>query len=306
MQEEMENVQDVDGVEVLRDQAALSIIVKAEIDSQILTAQKFPRSIKKVLDKILSIATINEDVAQSCTFALPRGKNKDGTEKILTGPSVRLAEIVFSSYGNIRGGARVIHNDGKSITAQGICHDLETNACITIEVKRSILQNVWETRNGKRVKTGKMETMTEDMQIVTGNAACAIAFRNSTFKIFPAALLDNIHDQVKLVAMGTEATLTKRRDTTLKYLAAKQVSEERIFAAIDVNGIEDIDLEKLATLRGMCTLIKNGEGTAAELFPEPKKTPEEKGEGLNRATEDAIKKQAEKATGKKSEKVEPK
>jgi hypothetical protein len=296
--EQTENVQEIDGVEVLKDQAALSLIVKAEIDSQIATAQAFPRSIKKVMDKIMSIATINEDVAQSCTFALPRGKNKDGTDKILTGPSVRLAEIVFSSYGNIRGGARIIHNDGKAVTAQGICHDLETNACITIEVKRSILQNVWETRNGKRVKTGKMETMSEDMQIVTGNAACAIAFRNSTFKIFPAALLDNIHDQVKLVAMGTEATLTKRRETTLKYLAAKQVPEERIFAAIEVNGIEEIDLEKLAILRGMCTLIKNGESTTAELFPEPKKSDKEKGDAASKATEDAIKTAAAKAAKK--------
>jgi len=287
-----ENVSQVDSVEVLKDEAALSLVLKAEIDTQIATAKAFPRSIKAFMDRTMSIATINEDVAQSCAYALPRGN------KTLEGPSVRLAEIVVGSYGNIRAGMRVIHNDGKTITAQGICHDLETNTCITLEVKRSILQNVYE--GGK--KTGRMQTMTEDMQVVTGNAACAIAFRNAVFKVVPSALVADIYEKVKEVAKGTAETLPTRRKKALDYLHSLGVKDDQICRALGLKAIEDIDLEKLSVLRGMCTLIKNQEGTVAELFPD-KKTPKEKADKATTATEDAIKKAQEKANGKQADEM---
>ena len=288
--EQNDNVTQVNSVEVLKDDAQLSLVLKAEIDTQIATAKAFPRSIKAFMDKTMSIATINEDVAQSCAYALPRGG------KTLEGPSVRLAEIVVSSYGNIRAGARVIHNDGRKITAQGICHDLETNTCVTVEVSRSILQNVWEpdpTRPGKNRKTGRMETMTEDMQVVTGQAACAIAFRNAVYKVVPAALIQDIYDKIKEVAKGTAETLPTRRKKALDYLHSLGVKDEQICQVLELKSVEDIDLEKLATLRGMCTLIKNQEATVAELFPKP--DPKTKANKATTATEDAIKKAQEKA-----------
>jgi hypothetical protein len=296
---ESENVNQVNSVEVLKDEAALSLVLKAEIDTQIATAKAFPRSIKQFIDKTMSIATINEDVAQSCAYALPRGN------KVLEGPSVRLAEIVVGAYGNIRAGMRVVHNDGKTITAQGICHDLESNSCVTLEVKRSILQNVWEpdpNKPGKNRKTGRLETMSEDMQVVTGNAACAIAFRNAVYKIVPSALIQDIYEKVKEVAMGTAETLPARRKKALDYLHSLKVTDEQICRALEIKAVEDIDLEKLSVLRGMCTLIKNGEGTVAELFP-AKPTPKDKADKATTAAEKAIKDAQNKANGKPADEM---
>lgn len=226
---------------------ALSLITKAEIDVQISTAKAFPRSIKMFLDKAMSIATVNENVAASCNYALPRGG------KSLEGPTVRLAEIVCSAYGNIRSGARVIANDGKTITAQGICHDLETNNCVTVEVKRRITG-----------KDGK--TFNEDMQTVTGNAACAIAFRNAVFKVIPSAIVNDVYEATKKVARGTAETLVARRDKAVAYFKEMGIKEAQICSALDIKKIEDIDLDKLSTLRGMVALINNGESTIQELF----------------------------------------
>ena len=234
-------------IEVIPSEAALSLITKAEIDMQISTAKAFPRSIKMFMDKALSIATVSDSVAASCSYALPRGG------KALEGPSVRLAEIVCSSYGNIRSGARVISNDGKTITAQGVCHDLETNNSVTVEVKRSILD-----KYGKPFK--------EDMQVVTGNAACAIAYRNAVFKVIPSALISDIYDKTKEVARGTAETLPQRRDKAVKYFKDQGITEQQICDILQIKRIEDIDLDKLQTLRGMVTLIKNGESTLQELF----------------------------------------
>lgn len=249
----MENNNNVTSVELAERQipnaaeTALFLITKAEIDTQIATAKAFPRSITLFMSKAESIATVNEDVAASCNYALPRGG------KSIEGPSVRLAEIVVSAYGNIRSGARVIDNDGKTITAQGICHDLEANNCVTVEVKRRITD-----RNGK--------TLTEDMQVVIGNAACAVAFRNAVFKVIPSALIEGIYEKTKLVAKGTAATLLKQREKALKYFYEQGVKDEQICQVLNIKKVEDIDIELLSTLRGFVTAVKNGESTIKDIF----------------------------------------
>lgn len=226
---------------------SLYLITKAEIDNQISTAKAFPRSLQTFMQSALSMSTLTEDIAQSCTYAVPRsGKN-------IEGPSVRLAEIVSSTYGNIRAGARVIENDGKTITAQGICHDLESNYCVTVEVKRKITN-----------KTG--QTFSDDMQVVTGNAACAIAFRNAVFKVIPAAIVSGIYEQVKLVAKGTAQTLVERRTKAVNWFNENGVTNNQICTVLELKKIEDIDLDKLSILSGMRSAIKNGESSLKEIF----------------------------------------
>lgn len=240
-------------ITVIETDQSVSLLSKAEIDVQISTAKAYPRSLKLFFDKALSMATLNEDIAASCTYALPRAG------KSLEGPSVRLAEIVVSAFGNIRAGARVVANDGKWITAQGICHDLESNSCTTIEVKRKITD-----------KTGK--TYNEDMQTVTGNAANAIAYRNAVFKVVPSALVVDIWEKAKEVARGTAETLVKRREKAVEYFRSLGITDKQICEALDIKKIEDIDLDRLSTLTGMKSAIKNGESTAQELFAPPPAT----------------------------------
>lgn len=228
-------------------QTAMYLITKAEIDTQIATAKAFPRSIKKFMDKAESMATVTEEVAASCNYAVPRAG------KLIEGPSVRLAEIVVAAYGNIRAGARVVDNDGKQITAQGIVHDLENNTCVTIEVKQRIT-----------TKEGKM--FSDDMIVNVGNSASAKAFRNAVFKVVPAALIEPIYDKTKEVAKGKAETMVVRRNKALEYAKQLGVTAEQICAKLDVAKVEDIDLDKLATFRAILNGIKNGETTAQEAF----------------------------------------
>lgn len=226
---------------------ALYLLTKAEIDIAISTAKAFPRSVQLFIDRATSIATITEDVAAACNYSVPR------SGKTIEGPSVRLAEIICTSYGNINSGARVIDNDGKTITAQGVCHDLETNNRVTVEVKRRITD-----RNGK--------TFSEDMQVVAGNAACAIAFRNAVFKVVPSALIQPIYEATKKVAKGTELTLVERREKAVKYFTDLKVTTKQLCEVLEIVKVEDIDLEKLSILRGMKTAIETGETTVKEIF----------------------------------------
>jgi hypothetical protein len=227
---------------------ALESIERANVDMQISTAKKFPRSLARVKGRMMELATLDQETAESCFYKL----NRQG--KSIEGPSIRLAEIAASSFGNIRYGARVIANDGKKITAQGFSHDLETNVYCAVEISRRIT-----TRDGA--------TYSEDMQIVTGNAACAIALRNAMFKVVPFALVKPIYEAAKSTAVGDIKTLAERRTRMLTKLAAMGIDAKRVCATVEKAGIEEIGLAELETLFGLYNAVKDGDQNVDEAFP---------------------------------------
>jgi hypothetical protein len=226
---------------------AISPLTRAEIDVQIATAKRYPRSIRQFQQSAKSMATLDEDTAGSCMYALPRGG------KSLDGPSVRLAEIVASAWHNLRVGARVVEEGDKFLTAQGFCHDLETNVSVAMEVRRRITN-----KNGARFN--------DDMIVVTGNAAASIAFRNAVFKIVPKAYWLPVYQAAKATAIGTQETLGKRRAAAIEFVKKMGVSLEQVLSLLGRKSVEDVDLEDLATLRGIITAVKDGNVSLEEAF----------------------------------------
>jgi hypothetical protein len=226
------------------------LVSKAELDQQITTALANPRSVKKFRAKCLDLATLTEQIADECIFALPR--KEGGQTKMIEGPSVRLAEIVAHSWGNCRAAARVVEEGREFITAQGVFHDLETNTCITYEVRRRI--------------TGKYGRYNADMISTTGNAACAIALRNAVFKGVPKAFWNDIYEAARKVTMGDAKTLANRRSEAMAYFQKLGASADKVFATLGVAGIEEVTLEHLAVLVGLKNAIKDGELTIEEAF----------------------------------------
>jgi hypothetical protein len=172
-----------------------------------------------------------------------------------------MAEIAISTFQNLRAGARIISDDGKVITAQGVCHDLQNNVCISVEVKRRVT-----TKDGRRYS--------DDMVVMTGNAACSIALRNATFRVVPLALVKPIYEAAKKVAVGDAKTLVYRRADCIAHFSKMGVAKEKVFSALGVNAAEDISLEHLEVLIGYANAIKDGDTSIDEVFnsAEPAKT----------------------------------
>lgn len=227
------------------------VLMRAELDQAVSTAKAYPRSVAKFKAEALTMATLDVDTAASCFYALKRGKGEDA--KLIEGPSIRLAEIIGSAWGNLNYGARVVSIDDRFLTAQGVCRDLERNVSMTAEVTRSI----W----------GKFGRYSQDMIAVTANAACAIALRNAIFKVVPMAYAKDILAQARKVAIGDAKTLTARRASMIEYFGKMGVDSKRVLWALEKNSLEDIGLDEIQILVGLATAIKDGDATIEESFP---------------------------------------
>lgn len=243
------NDETTDAVAVV-EETALSIISRAEIDTAVSTAKKYPRSLKRFREDLLSMVTLTEEIASGCIYAVPRGN------KTIEGPSVRFAEAAASAWGNCRAGARIIGEEGDFVIAQGVFADVERNNTVTFEVKRRITD-----RNGRRFNA--------DMIAVTSNAACSIALRNAILRGVPKAFWADIYDDVRKTAIGTAETLVNRRAKAVEYLQKFGVTLPMICARLGVGGVEDIGLDQLSTLKGLATALKDGDTTVEKAFATP-------------------------------------
>lgn len=241
--------------------SSLDVINRAEIDIQITTAKTYPRKLSIVLDKIREYATVDEETAEDCFYALKRGKGND--ETLIEGISVRLSEIFASCWGNMRISTRIVGNNGKKITAQGVCHDLESNLAVSVDVDR-------------RITTSKGFTYSEDMQVVTGNAASAIAFRNAVLKVIPKAVTRKVVNEIKQIALGNADNIAEKRTACIRWFYSRGVTLEQLLHYIEADSIEGIDAEKLMTLRSTANAIKEGTTTVAETFVDKNPVEEQK------------------------------
>lgn len=233
--------------------AALQLVGDSEVDLQVSTARRYPRSITTFMRRAKEMATLTPEIAASCIYALPRKEN--GRQKNIEGPSARLAEICASAWGNLRAEGKVLGHDDEFVTARGTAWDVESNVAIAYEVRRRITNS-----SGGRYSA--------DMIGVTGNAAASIALRNAIFKAVPTPFWKPIYLECRKVVAGDARTFSVRRDNMLHEFAIMGVTEERLCAAIEVKGKADITLEHMATLAGFYTALKDGETSIEDAFPE--------------------------------------
>ena len=233
----------------------LTAIDRAEVDIQIATAKQYPRDVTATLNKIATYATMDKETAEDCFYVLRR-KDANGNDSIIEGLSVRMAEIIAGAWGNLRVQTRIIGNDGRMITAQAICHDLETNFAVSKEVKRSIM-------------TKKGYTFSQDMQVVTGNAAASIAFRNAVLTVIPKAVTKRIIKEVRKVALGQSIDLETSRQNIIAYFGKLGVTEQQLLDYLSITKIEEIDKEMVFELRATANAIHEGTTTVNETFVRP-------------------------------------
>ena len=243
-------------------------VERANVDSQVATAKQYPRSIKRCVDNSIVMATMDADTAQSCGYALTRGG------KPITGPSVHLAKIIVSNWGNMRTEAKVVQITDKQIISRGTCWDLEANVASAFEVRRSIIG-----KNGQR--------FSDDMITVTGNAANSIAYRNAVFAVVPKAVVEKVYKAAQKFITGDlsdEEKLIKRRKGAIDFLNDEYgITEEETIKLCGKQTINQIKANEISLLLGIVQSLKDGDTTVDELMKPIRESKDAKKEAIKKA-----------------------
>lgn len=232
---------------------SLEAITRAEVDVQIATAHKFPRSMATFKRRALEMATLDEETAASCLYSRPVGGGK-----FAEGMSIRMAEIVGASYGNLRVGAMIISQTERQVVCRGFAHDLESNFASTSEVVEATIK-----------KDGR--PYDERMRVVIAKACLAKARRDATFQVVPKALCKPVEAEARRVAIGDAQTIAKKRSNVITWIERLGIDKARVWKALNIAGEDDIGIDELTTLTGLKTAIKDGEVSVDEAFPDAAK-----------------------------------
>ena len=245
MSNDLETIQELP----VQDASIVSQLATAEINALVSTARAYPRSIKNARHTMTELATLDEQAAQECMYALPRGG------KSIEGPSIRLAELVAQSWGNCRVAARTTHIDRteKFVEAEGVFLDAQTNTATMARVRRRIVDSKGRVYN-------------DDMILTTCNAAQSIARRNAILSGVPRAVWRQAYDASRNVVMGDIKTLANRRSEALTAFGRFGLTAAQVFKIMGVEDADGIGLEKLVTLRGTYSALLNSETTVEELL----------------------------------------
>jgi hypothetical protein len=233
------------------------IVKDTQFESQIDIAKRYPRDLTRIINNSIAIVTMDKETAETCNYNLPRAGKK------LSGASVHLARIIVQQYGNLRVESKVTHSDSKQVYAEAVCFDLESNVAVKSTTSKSIIN-----KNG-----GKF---TEDMVIVTGKAAAAIAYRNAVFSVIPKAIVDKVYNAAMREITGdlsTEEKLIKRRKAAFDTFKSEfGVEEKEILDYLGINTINQVKQDEIVILLGMFNSLRDGESTVVEMFNRKSKT----------------------------------
>ncbi len=244
--------------------SAIEAMTRAEIDTSIATAKRYPRSVTRSTANAKTLALSTPAIAESCFYTLParKGKDENGQPfKPIIGPSVRLAEILASTWGNIRVVVRITQEAEKYIIVQAIAQDMETNNTKASEIRRSI----W----------GRHGRYSESMISQTANAACSIAYRNVVNAVIPKALWNEIYIGCRRLAAGQGKSIEQGRENVLAWIKEIQVTPAELYRFLAVEGIADVTLSHMELLAGIRTSLAENMATVEEVFRPAEPSPAE-------------------------------
>lgn len=248
-------------------------VERANVDSQVATAKRYPRDIRRSIDNSVVMATMNQETAQSCSYALPRGG------KPITGPSVHLAKIIVSNWGNMRTEAKVVQITDKQVISRGTCWDLETNVASAFEVRRSIIG-----KNGQR--------FSDDMITVTGNAANSIAYRNAVFAVIPKAITDRVYYAAQKFITGdlsdSDKLLKVRTGVMNNFKNNYGITEEEVVKMCGKQTVNQIGADEISMLMGTIQALKDGDTTVDELMKPIRESKEAKKDAMKKAISTSV------------------
>lgn len=212
-----------------------------EVQAAMIIAKRFPRDEYAAYNRIMTACT-RKNLAETSTYEFPRGREK------VTGPSIRLAEVLAQNWGNLDFGVMELEQKAGESTAMSYAWDLETN------VRQTKIFTVKHERkaNGAIVKL----TDPRDIYELVANQG-ARRVRACILGIIPGDIVDKAVEKCHQTLLGdTTEPLEDRLKVVLaafdkEYKVTKEQVEENF--GYKITAFTEMDLLKLkkigATIR---------------------------------------------------------
>lgn len=246
-----------------------------EVQAALVIAKKFPRDTNSSFTRIIESCK-RLSLAERAMYRYPRGG------QIVTGPSIRLAEVLAQNYGNLDFGIREIERRNGVSVAESYCWDMESNTRQTRQ---------FEVPHEIQLKAGVKKKLTDPRDIyelVANNGARRV--RACILGIIPGDIIDSAVKQCKeTVAKGAGEPLADRVRKMLLQFKELGVSQEMIEKRLG-HKADLITAEEIVDLIGVFTAVKDKQAKRSDFFEFPEED----------TTEGKASELSEKLKGKKS------
>jgi hypothetical protein len=234
-----------------------------EIKAQVILARHFPRDILKARDMILAECR-RPRFADLALYQYPRGKKKNKAGQwvanIVSGPSIRLAEVMARSFTNMKFGIRVMSRRDNTSDVQAHAWDMESNV---IETRDFIVKH--ERKSGDNIVKLVDDRDIYEMEANQG----ARRMRACILAMIPKDIQDEAEDEVNKTMMNNlagEKGVDRIKKMLEKFadLDIDQVMIEKKFGY----KLKSLTLENWAELGRIYNSLKDGIGRADDYFGE--------------------------------------
>lgn len=238
----------------------------ASVKAQVIMAKQFPRDPAYAMSRILEECK-RPTLAEHATYSFPRGK------ETVTGPSIRLAEVMARNFGNMTFGYEVLErrpSQGKAIGTAGssiiraYAWDLETNL---------LIDRQFEVKHWRSTKSGGY-AITDDRDIYELEAnMSARRIRACILQMIPGDVTDAAVAACRKTAssgiiemMANPDSRSKLINQMLRIYAKMGVTQDDLEDCLNAK-VENWTADTMLKLKEMKNSLEDGTVTLGEYFP---------------------------------------
>lgn len=221
-----------------------------EVEGAIVLAKKFPRNDSVVFDKLIK-ACQRPLLAESAMYSYPRGG------EVVTGPSIRLAEVMAQAMGNMTYGVRELSNENGFSVIETYAWDLESNVRSSKTFK---VEHARDTKQGKRI----LKDSRDIYEVVASSGARRL--RACILNIIPQDIVEACVEQCEktLRSDDKESAQDKIRKLVVAFSSigvSVQMLEKKLGHAMDITNLDEV-----VELRKIYSSLKEGVAKREDFF----------------------------------------
>lgn len=220
------------------------------VQGAIISAKKFPRDTNQAFLKIMESCK-RIGLAQVAIYSYPKGG------ATVSGPSIRLAEVLAQNYGNLDFGVKELERrDGASI-AESYCWDLETN---TRQSKIFEVPHIIGTKNGPKTLADPRDIY----ELVANQGARRL--RSCILGIIPGDIVEAAENQCReTLKKGTGEPIEDRIRKMIAAFKVLGISQEMIEKRLE-HKIDLTTSDEIVELQGIHNALRDKQAKTKDFF----------------------------------------